>query len=184
MSRIGKKPILLPEGVNFSQENQRVKLTGPLGELVIEVPEVLVVQKTNNQLQVAARKSDSQTKSLHGLFRTLIANAVLGVKDSFVKELEIQGIGFKAVKEGEDLLLRLGFSHPVKVSAPAQIEFEVQKNIIMVKGIDKQKVGQVAAKIRALRPPDVYKGKGIRYKGEEIKLKPGKALKTGLGVTA
>lgn len=181
MSRIGRVPILLPEGVKFLEEDHLVKLSGPLGELIIRVPETLKVIQVDNHINVEPVKDSRQTKGFHGLFRTLIANAVVGVKEGFEKELEVRGVGFKAEKIGDDLVLRLGFSHPIKICAPDQIEFEVQRNIIKVKGIDKQKVGEMAAQLRRLRPPDVYKGKGVRYKGEQIKLKPGKALKTGLG---
>lgn len=178
MSRIGKKPIKIPQGVEVSIENNVVKIKGPKGELVrIIRPEIKVVKNSSpegEEVIVAPDKETKRTNALWGLSRTLIDNMVKGVSEGFSKRLEIQGVGYRANLEGEDLVLLMGFSHPVKIEKVAGIKFEVQKNIIIVSGINKELVGQIAAKIKAVRPPEPYKGKGIRYEGEYVRRKSGK----------
>ncbi|MEW6553368.1 MAG: 50S ribosomal protein L6 [Actinomycetota bacterium] len=175
MSRIGKMPIPIPQGTEVKIEGNTVTAKGPRGELTREFhPDMLLAIEEGNL--VVKRPSDSgMHRSLHGLTRTLIANMVEGVTNGYEKNLEIHGVGYRAVAKDRDMELTLGFSHPVLVKAPEGIEFEVvTPTKIRVKGIDKQKVGQMAAKIRALRKPDPYKGKGVRYAGEYIKRKAGK----------
>jgi len=178
MSRIGKKPIEIPEGVKVKIEGQKIVITGSKGELSREVsPEIQVEIKDGNIL-LKPRVKTKKSKALWGLERSLLQNMVIGVNQGFEKKLEIRGVGYRAKIEGKDLVLDVGFSHPVKIQVPEDIEISVKENIITVSGIDKAKVGQMAAKIRKVKPPDAYKGKGIRYLGEEIKLKPGKKAVT------
>jgi large subunit ribosomal protein L6 len=180
MSRIGKQPIQIPKEVAVEVKDGEVKISGPKGVLGVKFkPEIEVFVK-NDKILVKRKKETKLACSLHGVTRTLIANAIEGVIKGFSKSLEIVGTGFRALLEGENLVLFVGFSHPVKISPPPGIKFEVEEgNKIRVSGVDKALVGQVAAQIRKIRPPDPYKGKGIRYEGEEIKLKPGKAGKAG-----
>jgi large subunit ribosomal protein L6 len=164
MSRIGNKPIELPAGVSVSISPGRVMVNGPLGELSQSVPQRMSVEQRDGELV-----------ALHGLTRSLVANMVEGVTKGFEKALEIQGVGYRAGMRGADLELNVGYSHPVVKKAPLGITFEVPApNQILVKGIDKQRVGQVAAEVRAVRPPEPYKGKGIRYAGEYVRRKIGK----------
>jgi large subunit ribosomal protein L6 len=180
MSRVGRKPINIPEGVTIEVNNGAVVVAGPKGSLTVAFRPEIEVLVENKQVLVKRKKENKLAKSLHGLTRTLIANAVEGVTNGFSKSLEVVGTGYRASLEGETLVLAVGFSHLVRVPPPAGIKFEVEgNNKIKVSGIDKVLVGQVAAQIRKIRPPDPYKGKGIRYDGEEIKLKPGKAGKAG-----
>jgi len=180
MSRIGRKPIDIPEGVTVEVNSGSVVVTGPKGSLTVNFRPEIEVLVENKQVLAKRKKENKLAKSLHGLTRTLIANAVEGVTNGFSKSLEVVGTGYRASLEGETLVLAVGFSHLVKVSPPQGIKFEVEgNNKIKVSGIDKVLVGQIAAQIRKIRPPDPYKGKGIRYEGEEIKLKPGKAGKAG-----
>lgn len=174
MSRIGKKPILIPQGVSLDQKDGLIVVKGPKGSISVKIrPEVLVEVKENT-LTVSLK--DPLCLAYWGLTRALLANAVLGVTEGFEKDLELQGVGYRASKEGNDLILNLGFSNPVKVVAPEGIEFEVPDNQnIKVKGIDKQLVGLLAAKIKKLKKPEPYLGKGIKYKGEVIRRKAGKA---------
>jgi len=174
MSRIGKKPIEIPQGVEISIENNLVKVKGPKGELERYIRPEIKVEKKENEIIVAPDKKTKRTSALWGLSRTLIANMVEGVTNGYEKKLEIQGVGYRANLEGEDLVLLMGYSHPVKMEKVEGIKFEVQKNIIIVSGIDKELVGQIAAKIRKVRPPEPYKGKGIRYEGEYVRRKSGK----------
>ena len=174
MSRIGKKTIEIPTGVEVSIENNLVKVKGPKGELERYIRPEIKVEKNENIITVAPDKETKRTSALWGLSRTLIANMVEGVTNGYEKKLEIQGVGYRANLEGEDLVLLVGFSHPVKIEKMDGIKFEVQKNIIIVSGINKELVGQVAAKIRKVRPPEPYKGKGIRYVGEYVRRKSGK----------
>jgi len=180
MSRIGRKPIVVPQGVTVEIRNGEVAVAGLKGNLTIKIrPEVEVVEE-NNQILVKRKEESKLARSLHGLTRTLIANAIEGVTNGFSKTLQIVGTGYRASLEGETLVLAVGFSHLVKVLPPPGIKFEVEENVkIRVLGVDKALVGQVAAQIRKIHPPDPYKGKGIRYEGEEVKLKPGKAGKVG-----
>jgi large subunit ribosomal protein L6 len=180
LSRIGKKPVPVPAGVEVKIEGNRVSVKGPKGALEKELHPDMIIREVELEGQrsiVVERPSESKFhKSLHGLTRTLIANMVEGVTQGFQKELEIHGVGYRATAKGKDIELALGFSHPVLVKCPEGIEFEiVTPTRIRVKGIDKQQVGQVAAKIRALRKPEPYKGKGIRYAGERVRRKAGKA---------
>ncbi|MCH7788101.1 MAG: 50S ribosomal protein L6 [Acidobacteria bacterium] len=179
MSRVGNAPIEVPDGVTVKVDGSDVEVTGPKGTLNQRVPEPIMV-RTDGPLLVVERPDDSrQAKALHGLSRTLLANMVLGVTEGFTRELEIVGVGYRANAQGNDKVqLTLGFSHPVEVSAPEGVTFEVpQPTQIIVSGIDKQKVGQTAANIRALRKPEPYKGKGVRYLGEHVIRKAGKAAK-------
>lgn len=182
MSRIGKKPIELPENVQVDI-GQKILVKGPLGELYFKIPKGIKIEQANKQLIVRVVSSDQQIKALHGLTRSLIANMVEGVSRGFQKSLELSGIGFRANLSGEKLVLTIGYSHPVEIEAPKGIKFSVSENKITVSGIEKELVGKVAAEIRSRRPPDAYKGKGIRYVGEIVKLKPGKAAKTTGGTS-
>ena len=175
MSRIGKKPIPVPEGVTISVEPELVRVNGPRGELTERVPRDINVEQNDGELTVTRPTERGEDRALHGLTRTLIANMVEGVTSGFEKRLEIQGVGYRAQLKGRDLELALGYSHPVPIKAPDGIEFEVpQPTRIVVKGISKQLVGEIAANIRKKRPPEPYKGKGIRYEGEYVARKVGK----------
>ncbi len=174
MSRIGKKPILIPEGVETTIKGQKVIIKGPKGELQREVrPEIKVEQK-NNEIFVFPAKKTKKTNAFWGMERTLISNMVEGVTKGYNKKLQLQGVGYKANIEGEDLVLKVGFSHSVLIKKIEGVKFEVEKDIIIVSGVEKQLVGQTAAKIRKVRPPEPYKGKGIRYFGEQVRRKTGK----------
>ncbi len=174
MSRIGKKPILIPENVEVSIEGQKIIVNGPKGELQKEVRPEIKVEKKEGKIFINPQGETKRTKAFSGLFRTLIFNMVKGVAKGYEKKLQIEGIGYKASLEGEDLVLSIGFSHPVKIKQPQGINFLIEKNIITVSGIDKELVGQIAAKIRKVRPPEPYKGKGIRYVDEKVRRKAGK----------
>jgi large subunit ribosomal protein L6 len=175
MSRIGKRPIELPSTVNVAISPGRVQVNGPLGELSQVVPQRMKVEQADGELVVTRPTERGEDRALHGLTRTLIANMVEGVTKGFEKHLEIQGVGYRAQLKGRDLELAVGFSHPVTVSPREGIEFDVPApNQVIVKGIDKQKVGQTAAEIRKVRPPEPYKGKGIRYRDEQVRRKVGK----------
>ncbi len=178
MSRIGKLPVAVPSGVDIAIAGQVVTVKGPKGTLSHTVAEPITVTKDEGAVTVARPDDERVSKSLHGLSRTLIANMVTGVTDGYVKRLEIVGTGYRVVAKGNDLEFALGFSHPVFVPAPEGITFRVEAPTrFAVEGIDKQKVGEVAATIRKLRKPDPYKGKGVRYAGEVIRRKAGKAGK-------
>ncbi|MBI2042278.1 MAG: 50S ribosomal protein L6 [Candidatus Nealsonbacteria bacterium] len=174
MSRIGKKPIKIPSGVEVKIQDRLIVVKGPKGELKREVRSEIKVVQENDRLLVAPQKETKETAALWGLTRALLANDIKGVTDGFEKKLELEGVGYRANLEGQDLNLQLGFSHPVKVKAPEGIKFTVEKNVITISGIDKGLVGQTAAKIRDEKPPEPYKGKGIRYAGEHIRRKLGK----------
>jgi large subunit ribosomal protein L6 len=175
MSRIGRKPIPVPETVTVTIEPELVRVHGPRGELSERVHRDITVAQEDAQLTVSRPTDRGEHRALHGLTRSLVANMVEGVTTGFEKRLEIQGVGYRAALKGRDLELALGYSHPVSVKAPDGIEFEVpQPTEIIVRGIDKQLVGQVAADIRKRRPPEPYKGKGVRYKGEQVLRKVGK----------
>lgn len=180
MSRIGKKPIKIPKEVQIEIEGQKVKVKGPKGELERKIPPEIGIEKKGEKLIFFPQKKTKKTKAFWGLSRSLVNNMVEGVTKGFEKKLEIQGIGYRAFLQGKDLVLEVGFSHPVKIKCPQGIDFSVEKNIIKVSGIDKELVGNVAAKIRKVKKPDPYKGKGIRYLGEKIRKKLGKkAVSTG-----
>src|SRR6187551_2208700 len=175
MSRIGKKPIELPSGVNVAISPGRVQVNGPLGELSQTVPARMQVEQDDGTVTVKRPTERGDDRALHGLTRSLIANMVEGVTNGFQKRLEIQGVGYRAALRGIDLELNDGYSHSVVLKAPAGITFEVPTPTeVIVKGIDKQAVGQIAAEVRKVRPPEPYKGKGIRYEGEYVRRKVGK----------
>ncbi|MDI9600392.1 MAG: 50S ribosomal protein L6 [Acidobacteriota bacterium] len=175
MSRIGKAPIPLPDSVEFKYDNAVVTVKGPKGELTQRVPREMLVEVGEGVIEVKRPSDSGQHRSLHGLTRSLIANMVTGVTDGFEKRLEIVGVGYRASIKGDALELLVGYSHPVVVEPPDQVTFETpQQTVVVVKGIDKQVVGEVAAKVRSIRPPEPYKGKGIRYAGEHVQRKAGK----------
>ena len=175
MSRIGKQPIPLPAGVAVSISPGRVMVNGPLGELSQEVPQWMAVEQTDGELLVKRPTERGPDRALHGLTRSLVANMVEGVTKGFEKRLDIQGVGYRAALRGTALELAVGYSHPVVMNPPEGIQFEVPTPTeIVVRGIDKQKVGQTAAEVRKVRPPEPYKGKGIRYRGEHVVRKVGK----------
>jgi large subunit ribosomal protein L6 len=175
MSRIGKQPIELPTGVNVAISAGRVQVNGPLGELSQNIPPRIKVEQSDGSIVVTRPTERGDDRALHGLTRSLIANMVEGVTNGFSRRLEIQGVGYRAGLRGTDLELNVGLSHPVVVKAPAGITFEVPTPTeVLVKGIDKQQVGEIAAEVRKVRPPEPYKGKGIRYEGEYVRRKVGK----------
>jgi large subunit ribosomal protein L6 len=175
MSRIGKQPIELPSGVNVAISPGRVQVNGPLGELSQNVPARMQVEQEDGNLVVKRPTERGDDRALHGLTRSLLANMVEGVTKGFEKRLEIQGVGYRASLRGTDLELNVGLSHPVVVKPPQGITFEVpEATTVLVKGIDKQQVGEIAAQVRKKRPPEPYKGKGIRYEGEYVRRKVGK----------
>lgn len=178
MSRIGKMPVEIPDGVEVTIEDHTIKVKGPKGELTRKIHEAIEVKVEDGQIVVIRPSDEKFHKSLHGLTRTLIANMVEGVTKGYERTLEIRGVGYRASKQGNKLVLNVGYSHPVEVEAPAGIEFEVpQPTQIIVRGIDKELVGEVAANVRAVRKPEPYLGKGIMYAGERIIRKAGKAGK-------
>ncbi len=180
MSRIGKLPVAVPSGVDVTLQDSTVHVKGPKGELSQHILPVVTVTIEDGQVVVARKSEDKPGRSAHGLTRTLVANMIDGVTKGFRKSLELQGVGYRVNKAGNDLNFSLGYSHPVTYSAPEGIAFTVEgTNKVHVDGIDKQRVGQVAAEIRNLRPPEPYKGKGVRYEGEKIRKKLGKAGKAG-----
>jgi len=175
MSRIGRRPIPVPTGVSVSIEPEVVRVNGPRGELFERVPRDITVAQDGDQLVVTRPTDRGEHRALHGLTRSLVANMVEGVTAGFQKTLEIQGVGYRAQLRGRDLELALGYSHPVAIKAPDGIEFEVpQPTRVIVKGNSKQQVGELAANIRKARPPEPYKGKGVRYEGEYVARKVGK----------
>ena len=178
MSRIGRMPIAIPSGVSVAINGQDVSVTGPKGSLSLTVAEPITVSQEDGTLVVTRPNDERASRSLHGLTRTLVANMVIGVTTGFEKSLEIVGTGYRVAAKGTDLEFQLGFSHPVVVKAPDGIAFQVESPVkFKVMGIDKQKVGEVAANIRKIRKPEPYKGKGVRYEGEVIRRKAGKAGK-------
>ena len=178
MSRIGKLPIQIPAGVQFEVADRTVTVTGPRGSLRQDVPRPITLEREGDVVLVKRPDDERENRSLHGLARSLLANMVEGVTNGFEKRLEIQGVGYRVQAQGNDLVFSLGYSHQVPVKAPEGITFEVSTPTrFSVKGIDKQKVGQVAADIRRLRRPDPYKNKGIRYAGEILRRKAGKTAK-------
>lgn len=185
MSRIGKQPIDVPEGVTVKIKGNEIEINGPKGTLSLKFRPEIEVKTKDNQLIVSRKNEEILSRSLHGLTRTLIANLIEGVTIGFSKTLKLVGIGYRATLEGENLVLFLGFSHSVKINPPQGIKFEVEGNdTIKVSGTDKILVGQTTAKIRAARPPEPYKGKGIRYLDEIVKHKVGKAGKVGAAAGA
>ena len=178
MSRIGKMPVSIPAGVEVKNENNLITVKGPKGELTRQFNNELTIEVSNGSINVSRPSDDKRHRSLHGLTRTLIANMVEGVTNGYSKTLEIEGVGYRAAKSGNKVTLNLGFSHPVILEETNEIKLDVpQPNKVVVSGIDKQAVGQFAGEIREKRPPEPYKGKGIRYAGEHIIRKEGKAGK-------
>lgn len=177
MSRIGKKSILIPKEVEIKIETKKVAIKGPKGELFQEIPEGILVTKEDDKIIVLSEKKSKKNSALWGLIRVLLQNQIIGVSSGFEKKLEIRGIGYRASLKGENILnLEVGFSHHVEIKIPSQISLSIEKNIINVSGIDKQKIGEFAAKIRKIKPPEPYKGKGIRYVGEFVRKKAGKKV--------
>ena len=177
MSRIGNKPITVPAGVEVKLDGNNITVKGPKGTLTRTVHKNMTLKLDGNVLTVTRPDDEPQNRSLHGLTRTLVNNMIIGTTEGFERKLEVNGVGYRAAKVGNNLNLTLGYSHPVVVEAPEGITFEVQQNIIIVKGMDKELVGQTAAVIRTKRPPEVYRGKGIKYVEETIRRKEGKAGK-------
>ena len=178
MSRIGNKPITVPEGVKVTIDGQKITVTGPKGTLEREIHKNISVSIENNTIIVTRPNDETLNRSLHGLTRTLINNMINGVEKEYTRELQINGVGYRVAKQGNNLNLTLGYSHPVIFEAPAGISFDVPNaNTIIVRGVDKELVGQTAANIRTKRPPEVYRGKGIKYAEEVIRRKEGKTGK-------
>uniref|UniRef100_UPI0030024A1D ribosomal protein L6 n=1 Tax=Anunuuluaehu liula TaxID=3049639 RepID=UPI0030024A1D len=178
MSRIGKKIIILPKKVNADIKESLISIRGPKGKLSYKLSKLINIEQKNNQLKLRINNIDKESKALYGLSRTIINNMVIGVSDGFSKRLEIQGVGYRAQIDGKNLVLNVGYSHTIKIIPPEGISIAIENNThIMVSGINKEIVGQVAAKIREVRPPEPYKGKGIRYLGEKVRRKVGKAGK-------
>lgn len=181
MSRIGRMPVPIPAGVKVEVQGTRVTVTGPKGSLSSQFHRDMQIEVTDGQLVVRRPTDQRHHKALHGLTRALLNNMVIGVTQGYQKQLEVQGVGYRVDLQGDSLLLQLGFSHPVRIVPPEGIKFDVdpRTKIITVSGVDKELVGRVAAQIRAWRPPEPYKGKGIRYVGEQVRRKAGKAGKVG-----
>ena len=178
MSRIGNKPIAVPAGVEVKIDGQKITVKGPKGTLEREIHKNISVEMENNTIKVTRPNNEALNRSLHGLTRTLISNMIEGVEKEYTRELQINGVGYRVAKQGNNLNLTLGYSHPVIFDAPEGITFDVPNpNTIIVKGIDKELVGQTAANIRTKRPPEVYRGKGIKYAEEVIRRKEGKTGK-------
>ena len=178
MSKIAKKPVLVKEGVSVNIAENKVLVNGPKGSLSFAIPSGIEVKQEDGKLLVSQKiKNDVKTNALFGLTRSMVSNMVTGVSSGFEKKLELSGVGYRAQSSGDTLTLSLGFSHPVVVKGEKGITFAVSENVITVLGIDKTLVGNTAAKIRAIRPPEPYKGKGIKYQGERIRRKAGKAAK-------
>jgi large subunit ribosomal protein L6 len=181
MSRIGKRPIPIPDKVSVTLNGQHVVVKGPKGQLERTLPPEVVITQEDNTILVKRRNESRLARQRHGLSRTLVANMVEGVSQGFVKRLQIQGVGYRAQMQGQTLILNVGYSNPVEIDPPENVQLEVPKEgkglSVIINGINKEVVGDVAAKIRAVRPPEVYKGKGIRYLNEVVRLKAGKAGK-------
>ena len=176
MSRIGKKPVLLQKGIKFEKKDARIKISGPKGELSVSVPPSIGIELKENEIIVSRSSDSKEQRALHGTWRAHINNMVKGVSEGFQRKLEIVGVGYKAEVKGKKIQFVLGYSHPILFSPPAGIKVEIpQPTSVVITGIDKQLVGQVAAKLRSFRPPEPYKGKGVKYEGEYIRRKAGKA---------
>jgi large subunit ribosomal protein L6 len=176
MSRIGKRPITIPNKVTVTIDGQKITVKGPKGELSRVLPPEAIVTQEGDKVMVARRDESRPARERHGLCRTLVANMVDGVSQGFQRRLEIQGVGYRAQVQGKNLSMNMGFSHPVVIEPPEGIQFAVENNVnVLISGYDKEVVGNIAAKIRAVRPPEPYKGKGIRYAGEAVRRKVGKS---------
>lgn len=180
MSRIGKKPIPLPDKVQVNIDGSEVTVKGPKGEMYNRFPVEITIKEEDGNLVVTRPTDQRQHRALHGMTRALLANMVTGVSDGFERVLTIEGVGYRAEMEGQTLVMNLGYSHPIRVEPPDNVSFVVEDRgrVIRIRGIDKQVVGQIAANVRGLRPPEPYKGKGVRYEGEYVRRKAGKAGKT------
>jgi large subunit ribosomal protein L6 len=177
MSRIGKQPVVVPDKVKVNIKGQKVSIEGPKGKLDFELPRRTSAKLEGSNVVVSRQGDDSEAKALHGLSRSILNNMVRGVSEGFVKKLEIQGVGFKAAVQGKNVNLSLGYSHPLNYPIPDQIKVTVEENTkLTIEGPDKQVVGQVASEIRSFYPPEPYKGKGVRYVGEQVKRKEGKTV--------
>lgn len=180
MSRIGRQPVAVPKNVEITLgDGNNVSVKGPKGQLHRQFPATITLTREDEQIVVTRPSDEGKQRALHGLSRSLLNNMVVGVTDGFTRTLEVQGVGYRAQLQGSNLQLALGFSHPVIVNPPEGITFSVEGPRILISGIDKEQVGQVAANIRKLRPPEPYKGKGIRFQGERVRRKAGKAGKVG-----
>jgi large subunit ribosomal protein L6 len=175
MSRVGRSPVAIPSGVTVGHAKGAVEVKGPKGVLSVRVPEGITVEIEKEQVRFNRRDEKKKTRALHGLARALVANMVTGVTEGFAKELEIHGVGYRADVSGKTLKLAVGFSHPVDVAIPEGLSVSLQEGKLRIEGIDRQLVGEFAANVRSLRPPEPYKGKGIRYVGERVRRKVGKA---------
>lgn len=183
MSKIGDAPITKPADVTIEKNGRTLVVNGPKGTLKLDIDPQIIVELESEKINIKRKNEQKKVKAMHGLTRNLIANMILGVRTLWSKNLELVGVGFRAAGGGNKLTLNIGFSHPVEIEAPEGVNFEVIENTkIKVSGIDKQLVGQIAANIRSIKPPDVYKGKGIRYEGEYVRKKLGKSGKVGVGV--
>lgn len=178
MSRIGRKPIPIPEGVSLKKEGDSIVVAGPKGQLTVRIPSQLTVEVNQAVATVQKKVKTTLARALHGLFARILANAIFGVTNGWSKTLVLVGTGYRARVDGESLILSLGFSHPIKVDPPEGISFSVSENKVTVAGVDREIVGQVAAGIRAARPPEPYQGKGVRYEDEYVRRKAGKSAKT------
>lgn len=177
MSRIGIKPVVVNDGVTVTVEPTSITARGPLGELSIALPHGISVTQKDNKMTVARLSDAKQYRALHGTVRNLLHNIITGVSTGFTKKLELVGIGYRAAIEGNDLVLQVGYTHPVRMTIPEGLQAKVEKNVITVTGADKQRLGQFCAEVRQVRKPEPYKGKGIRYQGEHVRMKQGKAMK-------
>ncbi len=179
MSRIGKKPISVPSGVKVALDNKTISIEGPKGKLIMPIHDIMDIKLENGQILVIKKEESPFAQAMHGTTAALIKNMMEGVSKGYTVTLEVVGLGYKAAMKGQELELNLGYSHPIYYKPPANIKLEVKENKISISGIDKQLVGQVAAEIAKFRKPDPYKGKGIRYESQMLKLKPGKSAGKG-----
>lgn len=184
MSRIGKMLVEIPDGVEVSIADGKVKVSGPKGSIEREFPPELGIKITDNHVEVLLKSRSKTAKAIHGTFRAHINNMVKGVSESWVKKLELVGSGYKAQVKQNELILIVGYSHPVPIAIPEGVEVKVEKNLITLEGVDKEVIGQLAAQIRRVRPPEPYKGKGILYLGEKVRRKPGKAAAGAQGAVS
>ena len=181
MSKIGIQPVIIPNQVNVTVSDSQIKVLGPKGELVFNLRPEITVTVDQGKVNVSRKSENKFAKSLHGLTRSIVANMIKGVTVGHQKQLELVGVGYRAVKQGENLVLNVGYSHPVVIEQAPGIQMDTKENKIIVTGLDKAQVGEIAARIRRVRPPEPYKGKGIRYEGEVVRRKAGKAAKAGTG---
>ena len=181
MSKIGIQPVIIPNQVNVTVSDSQIKVLGPKGELVFNLRPEITVTVDQSKVNVSRKSENKFAKSLHGLTRSIIANMIKGVTEGHQKQLELVGVGYRVAKQGENLVLNVGYSHPVGIEHAPGIQMDTKENKIIVTGPDKAQVGEIAARIRRVRPPEPYKGKGIRYEGEVIRRKAGKAAKAGVG---